>query len=156
MRPRIGYLYSALAVIFAVAFGLGVGDYWVDDSIALAIMILAVIVLCLSTGKEMKSLTTWWAPTPKEDKLAKASQAVPTEVDFRKYVPRSRIAHFVLLSRIRFNPAMTWGAYNDFERRLLSRKGWQGLSADELAALAETENVGEKGPPSRESLHIRH
>lgn len=141
MPLRMGYLYAALAVVFAVAFGLGVGAFWVDDAIALAMMIFVVIMICLSAGPGMKRLTSWWAPTPKEGQPGQASRAASPEADYRKYIPRSKIAHFVLLSRIRFTSATTWDSYNTFERKLLSRKGWQGLSADELKALTETQQT---------------
>jgi len=136
MRLRAAHLYSALAVAFALAFGIEVGAYWVDDALGLAAFAFITIMICVSTGKGMQSLTSWWAPKTKENQNESADRL--QEADYRRYIPRSKIAHFVLLSRIRFRSMPAWDTYNQFERRLLKREGWQSLSPDDLKALAET------------------
>lgn len=137
MPRRTAYFYAAIAIAFAVAFGLSVGPYWVDDAITLAIMVFLAIMVCLSSGQAMKILTSWWVPAPRIIRSGPVSRAPILETGYR-HVPRSKIAHFVTLSRIEFKSATALDSYNTFERALLGKKGWQEIPADELKALAET------------------
>jgi len=137
VSPRTKYLYSTVAIAFALAFGLGVGAYWVDDAIALAIMVLIAIMMCLSSGQAMKILTSWWAPASKITRVGPAKWASASDMGY-KPVPRSKIAHFVVLSQIEFKSTTALDSYNAFERALLGKKGWQELTTDELKGLAET------------------
>ncbi|HME18276.1 MAG TPA: hypothetical protein VKF15_00880 [Nitrososphaerales archaeon] len=136
MLPRTDYVYAALAIAFAVAFGLGVGPYWVDDAVALAFMALLVIIVYLSQGEGTNAFAAWWAPASKESQLRPTGRIPAPNLDY-KYIPRSRIAHFVLLSRISPKSPTGWDSYNTFEQNLLNRQGWQKLSADELRAIVE-------------------
>ena len=136
MPPRIAYLYSAVAIVFAVAFGVGVGPYWADDAIALAAMALAAIMLSLNSGQAMKVLAFWWAPASRVIKSRPVSRAPASQMSYNS-VPRSEIVHFVILSRIEFKSAAALDSYNTFERALLCKKGWQEITADELKTLAE-------------------
>jgi len=139
MPPKTTYLYSVLAVAFAVAFGLSIGPYWVDDALALAVMALVVVLVSLRADRII--VTPAPLPTPKMRSTQippKATNQTPASGQrYGEYVPRSKIAHFVLLSRIRFKSTMVFASYNAFERTLLSRPGWQGLSVDELRRLAQ-------------------
>jgi hypothetical protein len=139
MPPRTAYLYSALAVAFAVAFGLGIGPYWVDDAVALAMMAFVVVLVCLRVGQHIVTPTSLPAPmsTSSQMPFKATNQASASEQGHREYVPRSKIAHFVLLSRIRFKSSTALDSYNAYERKLLSRPDWQGLSVDELRELAQ-------------------
>ena len=137
MRLRVAYLYSAFAVAFAVTFGVAIGPYWVDDAVGLAAIAFVALMVALSAGQGMKTLTSWWAPASRESQLSPTNQPTTTTAGGRRYVPRSKIAHFVLLSRIRFRTPVSWDSYNAFERALLSRGGWQNLTAEELKVLVE-------------------
>src|SRR5271157_4155136 len=102
MRLRKGYLYSALGATFAIAFGLAVGPYWIDDALVLGLLAFAVIVACLGQSQEMKALVSWWSPGPRQSQPASSPGSPAEDSRYGRYTPRSKIAHFVLLSRIRF------------------------------------------------------
>ena len=114
MRLRIGYLYGLLAAVSAVAFGAIIGPYWVDDAIIIAAIVVAVTAY------------SFW-------NLDTASSENP---EGREYLPRSRIAHYALLSRIRMNSPATWGPSDPFERALLQNENWRTLSEEELREVA--------------------
>jgi len=137
MRPSAGYLYSALAIVFAVAFGLGVGPYWVDDAIVLALLALGVLSFCLRETEGMKSLVSLWSPASAGNQPRDGNQARFTGIHYAEYVPRSKIARFVTLSRIAHRSPSAWDSHDPFERELLSHSGWQELSADELNAIVQ-------------------
>jgi hypothetical protein len=139
MRPRTEYLYAALAIAVVVAYGLRVGPYWVDDALALAFLALLAIAVYLTRGKGAGAFTPWWGPASKQRLLKPTGRTPTADPDQTKYIPRSKIAHFVLLSRINPKSPTAWDSYNAFERKLLGQKGWQKLSADELKAIVETQ-----------------
>jgi hypothetical protein len=141
MNHRTAYLYSALAILSAMAFGLVVGPYWVDDAMAIPILSVVTIIVCMGQGQGMKAFTRWWAPTPRDMQLTRASHARAPAIDFgyKRYIPRSKIAHFALLSQLPFRSASAWDSYSPFERKLLSRREWQKLSTDELKAISESQ-----------------
>lgn len=103
-----------MAAALAVAFAVAVGRYWVDDAMVLA----AVEVLVVVEGIKRVS------PTP------------AAEPPRGSAYPRSRIAHYVLLSRIKFDPVKAMRSPSPFERALLGEEGWQGLKADQLKTMA--------------------
>jgi hypothetical protein len=141
MRPRTNYVYSVLAIAFAVAFGLAVGPFWVDDAMALALMVLFVISYYLSQTQEIKALMTWWSPMTKDTHSEPARRSPLDGSDRRTYTPRSKIARFVLLSKIRFTAPSTLDSYNSFERALLRRSDWRSLSDEELKAMVESQRA---------------
>jgi hypothetical protein len=110
MNYRIGYLYIALAAALAVAFGASVGPYWVDDAVVFAVFSFAICVSC----------------------FARVDEAPRTDSEDRGYFPRSRIAHYALVSRIKSGSSTALASYNPFERAVLSEPDWRTLSAEEL------------------------
>ena len=110
MRLSQGDLYSILAIAVAVAYGAVVGPYWTDDAVFLAVAGLAVVRVYL------KKVDSW---------------TLQVDPPSGNPPPRSRIAHFVLISRM--NPKMKSSASLDpFERALFGRENWQALSTEDL------------------------
>jgi len=136
VRVARAYVYAVLAVAVAVAYGVWVGPYWVTDTVVLAVMASAVAFLCFGRGVEAESIFAvlrmgtkvgnQYAPEPSK------RQRVP---DQRERVSRSRIAHYVTLSRIKSTALDSWlrqESDSPFERALLSEPGWRRLSGENL------------------------
>ena len=131
MDSRAGNIILAGLIVLVLTFGLTVGPYWIDDAIVLALLAFAVVVFCLREG--VSALWSWFFPSPRERQTRYASYGkdIP-DMRYREYAPRSRVARYVALSRIDSIPSTTLESYEEFERALLGRKGWQNLTEDQL------------------------
>jgi hypothetical protein len=113
MRFRVSYLYCMLAIAFAVAVGVRIGPYWIDDALTLAAVACAITAFYLTKSEETRSANP----------------------ETGNRMPRSRILHFVLLSRIRTSASMVRESSDPFRHALLNEKDWQTLSTEELKRL---------------------
>ena len=102
--------YAALVAAVVIAYSLVAGWYWTGDAIALAVL---------------AGLVAWRT-------IPKMIGPGPERVKPWENYPRSKIAHYVYVSRIRSTEAIAKRSENPFERALLNDPGWRGLSADDL------------------------
>ena len=116
MKVTKSTLYVLFAIGGAVYYGLVVGPYWVDDAIVFAALASLVIWSFFSLKVNFRSKV----------------QITVTEPRQREYIPRSRIAHYVSVSRIHFLGYLARESESPFERALLSEPEWQKLSGERL------------------------
>ena len=134
MRARRAYLYTALAVATVVAYGVGVGQYWVADAAVLAVAASAVAFLSF-TERGVDQLFDFLAFGPFGGRLAKGNRpgtSLWVSQLRRELMPRSRIAHYVTVSRIQFTASIAKVSDSQFERALLSQPEWRTLSGESL------------------------
>ena len=133
MRVRRNYLYAALAVAAAVAYGVGDGAYWVTDSVVLAVVAVAVAILCFAERSvdRLFEILNFGLGVGRVNRVqgAKTAAANPTQ---RERMPRSRIAHYVTVSRFKSTAAIAKQSDTPFERALLSQPEWWTLSGASL------------------------
>ncbi len=103
---------ATLAVAVVLTYSLGVGWYWTGDAIVLAILTALVT----------------WRIIPK---MASPTTG-PLQVRRFEQYPRSKISHYVSVSRIKSTASIAKRSDNPFERTLLSDPRWRGLSDDDL------------------------
>ena len=130
MRSRADLVYLALATATAVAFGVVVGSYWAADAVVLAVVSFVVISVCSGSATLLGVLTFLFQRTPtRRPPSVGAPAADPGQ---RAYVPRSRIAHYVVVSRIKSAVSAIQVSDNFFERELVSKPSWRTMSSEEL------------------------
>ena len=135
MRASRSYLYAAIAVALAVAYGVWVGSYWVTDADVFAL--LAGVVAYFSLAEQgMRQLAAvsefFFARTYRQQ----GTNAAVTEPHERERLPRSRIAHYVNISRIRSTIFAARDSDSPFERALLSEPDWRTLSGESLEEIS--------------------
>lgn len=101
---------ATLGVAVVLIYSLGVGWYWTGDAIVLAL--LAGVVA--------------WRITPR------MAGPGPVLIGRREEYPRSKISHFVSVSRIKSTESIAKRSDDPFERAVLSDPGWRGFSDDDL------------------------
>jgi len=111
-------LYAAISVATALIYGLEVGPYWVTDAIFFAMLALAVAYFSFKRKVE-------WPMNNEAQSFEK-----------REYRPRSRIAHYVSISRAKFGSYAPHESLTGFERSLLSEPGWQKVSGERLEEIS--------------------
>ena len=136
MRVRRTYLYAALAVVAAVAYGVGDGAYWVTDAVVLAVVAVAVAILCFAERNVDRLFDVLNFGLARANTLrgAKTAVAEPTQ---RERMPRSRIAHYVAVSRLKSTAAIAKQSDTPFERALLSQPEWRTLSGGNLEEITK-------------------
>ncbi len=123
MRVSRARLYAALAVAMAVAYGVGVGPYWVADAVVFTTVV---------------GVVAWFS-------FRRGPKTTGTEPDEREQVPRSRITHYVIVSWMKSTAVIAKESNIPFERALLNEPGWRTLSGESL------EEISRKAPdPSAE------
>lgn len=107
--------YALLAILAALAYGIRVGPYWVTNADLLAVI---------------AGVVAWFS-------FRRGHRAGLSEAEASVQVPRSRITHYVNVSRIK-SPAYTAKESNSpFERALLSEPGWRKFPAEKLAEITQ-------------------
>jgi hypothetical protein len=131
LKARRNYLYAVLAVAAAVVYGVAEGAYWVTDVVVLAVVAVAVGILCLAKRRvdPVVEILTFGVSAHYGARGAKTAAA---ELNQRERIPRSRIAHYVALSRIKSTAAIAKQFDTPFERALLSQPEWRTLSGGGL------------------------
>jgi hypothetical protein len=121
-----------LAVAVAVAYGVEVGPYWVTDMLVFAVLAGAVAYFCFVRGAKTTSLAS-------RNRLSRLESSLDwrqvTEPDQRDHVSRSRIAHYVIVSRIKSTAFTAWlrrVSDSPFERALLGEPRWRTFSGESL------------------------
>jgi hypothetical protein len=132
-----------LAVAMVVAYGFGVGPYWLTDMIVFAVAAIAVASFCFVTLARKKNIEQAYRALGAPGKQVGRHLPVVTEPELRERMPRSRIAHYVIISRIKSAAFIAWllrESDSPFERALLIEPGWRTLSGESL------EEVTRKAP----------
>jgi len=137
------YLYAALAVAVAATYGIGVGPYWVTDMLVFAVAAGVVAWLCFSREAKEKDIEAGFrlkGGSTGGGKIYRSAElrSVVSEPDQIERVPRSRIAHYVIISRSRSTKLADWlrrESDSPFERALLSEPGWRTLSGEGLGEI---------------------
>ena len=111
--PR-GYIYAGSLVAAAVAYSIWGGRLWMTDAGVLAAVAAGVVYFGLVRGP----------------------RTAITEPEPREQMPRSRIAHYVLVCRIKKTKLSHDRSDSPFEDALFSDPGWRGLSEDALRDVA--------------------
>lgn len=141
MRVGKGPLYAVFAVAFAVAYGFGAGPYWLTDMVVFAVMAIAVAYFCFVKGAKTTGVEQAYQTLGNQTQVGKLAgrpvkrDAVVAELGQREHAPRSRIAHYVTVSRIKSRASTAWlrrESDSPFERALLGESGWQRLSEEGL------------------------
>jgi hypothetical protein len=142
---RVGrtFLYATLAVAVAVAYGVGVGPYWLTDMVVLSVVASVVAYFCFARGAKAKSIEHGYRAQggvgKPVDRHVRIDDTV-AEPDKREHVFRSRIAHYVIVSRIKSTASAAWlrrESDSPFERALLSESGWWKLSEESLEEITK-------------------
>jgi hypothetical protein len=145
---RVGraHLYAVLAIAAVVAYAVGVGSYWLADMVVFAAVASAVAWFCFARGVKKGDIDqVFQILGPGAPRLGYRSglevnrsverDGAVTEPDQRESVPRSRIAHYVIVSRIKSATFTAWlrrESDSPFERALLCEPGWRTLSGEGL------------------------
>lgn len=143
MRLRRAYLYAALAVVAVVAYVVWIGAYWLADAVVLAAAAGAVVFFP-RTERGVDQLLDFLTGVLG---FRGSPMRVPPEANRRgtspwvsqlrrELMPRSRIAHYVTVSRIRYTDSLARVSESQFERALLSQPGWRKLSGESLEEIA--------------------
>ena len=150
MRVGRAHLYAALVTAAVVAYAVGVGSYWLADMVVLAAVAIAVAWFCLARGAKTEGIEQayqilgpgmprlGYRSGLEVNRLVEGNGAV-TEPEQRERVPRSRIAHYVIVSRIRSKTFTAWlrqESDSPFERALLREPGWRTLSGEGLKEIS--------------------
>ncbi|MGP8124391.1 MAG: hypothetical protein ACLQEQ_00765 [Nitrososphaerales archaeon] len=133
MSPRRAYVYAALGVAAAVAYGVGVGPYWEADAFVFAVT-ASVVAFFSFTERGMDQLLSLMTFLMGRASRLRGAKTAVIEGDRRERmpVPRSRIAHYVTVSRIKSTTSIARESDSPFERALLIQPGWRRLSASGL------------------------
>ena len=134
MKVGRARLYAVLVIAMAVAYGVGVGPYWLADAVVFAIVAGAVASFCFGE-RNVESLFAFLGFGLSRTYRQQGAKRTVIEPDQREHVPRSRIAHYVIVSRIRSTTLTAWlrrGSDSPFERALFSEPGWRRLSGESL------------------------
>lgn len=143
MRVGRVHVYAVLAVAVALAYGVGVGPYWLADMVVLAVVAVAVACFCLSRGAKTTDVERSYRALPGVGKLVDRpvqSDGILLTPEQREHVPRSRIAHYVTVSRIKSTASTAWlrrESDSPFERVLLGEPGWRTLSGEGLEEITK-------------------
>lgn len=141
MKAGRGLLYSVLAVVAAVAYGVEVGSYWLTDMVVFAAVAAAVAYFCFARRAKTMKVEQAYQTLGSQTQVGKLAgrpvkrDVIVTEFDRREHVPRSRIAHYVAISRIKSTASAAWlrrESDSPFERALLGESGWRRLSGESL------------------------
>ena len=128
--PRT-YLYAALAVVAAAAYGVWDGAYWVTDALVLAVVAVAVVILCFAE-RNVEHLLDMLSFRHEYTFVLQGAKTAVTQRDQRERMPRSRITHYVMVSRVKSTAVIANQSDTPFERALLSRPEWRTLSTGSL------------------------
>jgi len=130
-------LYAVLAVTMAVAYGLGVGSYWGADVVVFTLMASLAAWFCFKVGKKEGIEQGDRTPGAGGKQVGRPVEGtgVVSEPDQSEHMPRSRIVHYVAVSRTKSKALTAWLCRESdipFERALLSEPRWQTLSGESL------------------------
>ena len=136
MRVGRAFLYTVLAVAAAVAYGVGVGPYWVIDLAVFAVV--AGAVGFFSFARRAKTESMYWMlrmGTKLGRQYAEEADHRARTLDQIEHVTRSRIAHYITVSRTKSTRLTAWlrrESDSPFERTLFSEPKWRTLSGEKL------------------------
>ena len=138
MRVRRAYLYAALATALAVAYGVWVGPYWEVDALVFAATASAVAFFSFTERgmEQLLSVLTFLMGGASRRRRVNAAVIKPERSE-RMPMPRSRIAHYVTVSKIKSTVSIARRSDSPFERVLLSRQEWRMLSGGSLEEIAK-------------------
>lgn len=141
MRFGRPHLYATLAVAAAVAYGIGVGPYWLTDMVVFAVVAGVVAFLCFAMRAKTESIYTMLRMgTTVGRQYAREPDQREHVHDPLERVPRSRIAHYVTVSRTKSKGLTAWlgrESESPFERALLSNPRWRTLSGESLEEISK-------------------
>ena len=132
MKVLRAYIYAAFAAAAAVVYGVELGGYWEIDAFVFSAVAVTVAFLSLTERgtEQVLSILTFFMGRGRR-RGAKTGSAVRDQQE-RVPMPRSRIAHYVTVSRIKSTTSIAGLSDSPFERELLSRPGWRELSGESL------------------------
>ena len=134
MKVGRARLYAVLAIALAVAYGVVVGPYWLADAVAFVVVGGLVASFCFAE-RSVESLYAFLGFGLSRTYRLHGPKRKVIVPDQREHIPRSRIAHYVTVSRIRSATLTAWlrrESDSPFERVLFSEPGWQRLSGESL------------------------
>jgi hypothetical protein len=144
VKVNRAYLYAMLAVAVTIAYGVGVGPYWVADMLVFAVTAGVVAWFCFFRRAETKNIEAGYGLLTRVDGRQVHRRVEPrsqvTERDQREHVSRSRIAHYVIVSRIKSTTFAAWlrrESDSPFERALLGEPKWRTLSEESLEEITK-------------------
>jgi hypothetical protein len=131
VRRRRVYLYGALAVAAALGYGIWVGPDWMTDAVVLAVAAIAVTRASSIEG-DADSLLRILTFGLTKGYRPRGAGTEATEHGQKERMLRSRIVHYVTLSRIKSTASIARESDSPFERALLSEPRWKALSREGL------------------------
>jgi hypothetical protein len=135
VRRRRVHLYVALAVAAALGYGIWVGPDWMTDAVVLAVAAIAVTRASSIVGDADSLLRILTFGLAKGYRQRSAGTEV-TEHGQRERMLRSRVMHYITLSRIKSTASIARESDSPFERALLGQPGWRMLSGESLEEIA--------------------
>ena len=135
MRIGRNFLYAVLAVAGSLTYALLLGSYWLTDALVFALVAALVASLCFAE-KSADSLFDLLGFSLARTSRYRGTKTAHAELDQRERIPRSRIAHYVMVSRIKSTAALASISDSPFERAVLCNPAWQTLPAERLDEVA--------------------
>lgn len=138
MPTKTDYLYLVLVAALAVTFGICVGPYWTVDACVLALVSCVVVYVGIRVSGSSVEHEGFFFPLFRFTKKSSSDSVPSVDSGIRDYIPRSRIAHYARISRMRSDDLAARVANNPFEQALLREQDWRTLSAEELKKVGES------------------
>jgi len=152
--PR-SYTFGALAVVGALAYAVEIGPFWLTDAFALALAACAVGYFAalgppaigdLETATTMLYYMIGQSQGNRNYMMLRHKDAAP-ERDQAPGLRRSRIAHYVIVSKSMSTAYFARQSDSPFERALLSHQGWRTITDDGLEAVIWEAPLTQKASP---------
>jgi len=138
MRARKSLAFAAIAIAMAVAYGIWVGVFWVADAVIFTVAASAVAYLSFTErdANQLLNLLRFGLGLGR-GRANRQSTSLWLAEYRREIIPRSRIAHYVTVSKIRSTASIAKASDSPFEREILSQPGWRTLSEASLEEVAK-------------------
>ena len=124
--------YLVLAFTLVLAYSLWVGPLWAVDAVVFTVLALAIGYFSFKDKAD-----TTMVDVGLQERLGSA--------------PRSRIAHYARLARIKSTDYAAQESHSSFERALLGQSEWKVLSEERLTEIAHRPPDKTPGQRSRET-----
>ena len=128
-------VYAALAFAAATAYSVWFGAYWLADIAVLSTVALVVAFMSLSEGGTDRLLDILGFGLGRARRRRGAKMTAVQQYK-KEHIPRSRIAHYVFISRIKSTLEISRRSDNPFERSLFSKPEWRTLTESRLREIA--------------------
>jgi len=126
---------AALAFAAVVAYSIWFGAYWLTDVAVLSIVAFVVAFMSLAEGGTDRLLDILGFSLGRA-RRRRGTKTTSIQHDQKEQIPRSRITHYVVVSRIKSTLEIAKRSDNPFERVLFSRPEWRTLNESKLREIA--------------------